>query len=219
MTDPTTSTIGRRLKLQISRHKVTVADLARHAGVKSSFIHDIISGKSTNPSPVKLALVAAALDIELAALVQTTGAPMSRLRQPDAGDSHVSIPHLSVEQGRVVSKTQPADACWFRRSWITDHLGASPGDMRLMRVLGDSMEPTLWHNDLLLVDTTRRSPSPPGVFVVFDGVGLVPKRLEYTPHKTLHIRVGYDNSRYSGYERSTAEIMVVGRVAWIGRAL
>jgi hypothetical protein len=34
----------------------------------------------------------------------------------------------------------------------------------------------------VLVDLGRRSPTPPGIFVLHDGMGLVAKRLEYIPN-------------------------------------
>ena len=48
-----------------------------------------------------------------------------------------------------------------------------------MHVEGDSMVPTLQDGDAVLVDMTRQFPSPPGIFVLDDGMGLVAKRLEH----------------------------------------
>ena len=43
------------------------------------------------------------------------------------------------------------------------------------------MMPTLHDSDIVLVDLGRRAPTPPGIFVLHDGMGLVAKRLEHIP--------------------------------------
>ena len=42
------------------------------------------------------------------------------------------------------------------------------------------MMPTLHDGDIVLVDLGRRTPTPPGVFVLYDGMGLLAKRVEHT---------------------------------------
>ncbi len=212
--------IGHRLKLEMKKREINSAELAKRADVKTSFIYDVISGKSANPSTVKLARVAESLGISLAWLVDSDAASPSR-RAID--NDYVVIPRIMVDAsaggGTIVSSEQEGESYYFRKSWIKEHLGASPDDMRMLYVRGDSMEPTLCHNDLILVDTTRRTPSPPGIFVLFDGFGLTPKRLEYTPHKPPRIRIISDNSQYSIYERSSEETFIIGRVAWFAREM
>ena len=39
---------------------------------------------------------------------------------------------------------------------------------------------TLHDGDIVLVDLGRRTPTPPGVFVLYDGMGLLAKRVEHT---------------------------------------
>ena len=57
--------------------------------------------------------------------------------------------------------------------------GAAPEAVRMLRVRGDSMEPELSEGDRLLVDTARRRPATGEMFVLWDGGGLVVKRVEY----------------------------------------
>ena len=76
----------------------------------------------------------------------------------------------------------------FQRSWIKNDLRADPANLRVMHVEGDSMMPTLHDGDIVLVDRGWRAPTPPGIFVLHDRMGLVAKRLE-------HIRRGFASSR------------------------
>jgi phage repressor protein C with HTH and peptisase S24 domain len=40
---------------------------------------------------------------------------------------------------------------------------------------------SLHDGDIVLVDLGRRTTTPPGIFVLHDGMGLVAKRLEHVP--------------------------------------
>ena len=58
------------------------------------------------------------------------------------------------------------------------------------------------------------------IFILFDGMGLVAKRLEYIPNNDLpKFRVISDNTFYSPYERTADEINIVGRIRWFAREL
>ncbi len=108
----------------------------------------------------------------------------------------------------------------FRKTWVHDFLQACPDELRIIRVEGDSMEPTLYNGDAVLIDLTRKALTPPGVFVLFDGIGLVAKRLEHIPNSDPPtMRILSDNPRYSIYERTADEVNIVGRVRWLGRGL
>ena len=114
----------------------------------------------------------------------------------------------------------PGRVYHFRRSWIRNSLKASPSQLRIMHVEGDSMAPTLLSGDAVLVDMTRRAPNPPGIFVLDDGMGLVAKRLEHTPNSDPPaVRVISDNKHYPEYERTADEIHIVGRIRWFAREI
>ena len=53
---------------------------------------------------------------------------------------------------------------------------------------GDSMEPVLSTGDRIMVDTSQRVPVPPGIFVIWDGMGLVAKRVEHAPNTATYLR-------------------------------
>ncbi len=83
----------------------------------------------------------------------------------------------------------------------------------VIEVIGDSMVPALNPGDRVVVDTADRTPSPPGMFVVWDGLGLVVKRVEYIAHSAPPIlRLFSDNGHYAPYERSLGEAQIRGRV-------
>jgi phage repressor protein C with HTH and peptisase S24 domain len=71
-----------------------------------------------------------------------------------------------------------------------------------------------------VVDTSQRVPVPPGLFVIWDGMGLVFKRVEHIPDSDPpKIIIKSVNPEYQNYERLAEEVNVVGRVVWAGRRL
>ena len=56
--------------------------------------------------------------------------------------------------------------------------GAAPGAICVLRTRGESREPEFSGGDRLLVDTARRVPETGEMFVLWDGSGLVVKRVE-----------------------------------------
>jgi phage repressor protein C with HTH and peptisase S24 domain len=215
--------IGQRLKLEMKKRGLTSAELAKMADVKTSFLYDIMSGKSSNPSTVKLARVADSLDISLTYLVGNQDTPSKqKSSSPPSDDDCVAVPRITVDitadGSRVTSQEYETEVYFFRRSWITERLGISVTDLRLMYVRGDNMEPTLCHNDIVLIDTTKKTPSPPGIFVCFDGLGLTARRLEYVIGDQS-IRLLSDNPQYSTFERPAADTLIIGRVVWFAREI
>lgn len=80
-----------------------------------------------------------------------------------------------------------------------------------MPVTGDSMEPTLVGGAFVFVDTSHTVPSPPDIYAIDYGDGLMIKRIELVPQSEL-VRVISDNDRYRTYEMRREELRVYGRV-------
>jgi hypothetical protein len=110
------------------------------------------------------------------------------------------------------------DVWYFPDVVIRHELRARPGDLRIITIDGDSMEPELSSGDRILVDTRQRVPVPPGLFVIWDGMGIVAKRIEHIlssdPPKLHLMSVNPD---YATCERVAAEVQVIGRVVWSAR--
>jgi transcriptional regulator with XRE-family HTH domain len=121
---------------------------------------------------------------------------------------------LTGDSERVVAEWQlPTEVVRY-------HSSAPANDLRFITVLGDSMEPTLQPGQRVLVDTGDRTPTPPGIFVVWDGLGLVVKRVQTLAHSDpMRVRISSDNPKYEGYERTLAEAYIQGRVIGQWRGL
>jgi plasmid maintenance system antidote protein VapI len=131
---------------------------------------------------------------------------MEMVVPPDrAHDSEITPPakngkHFAVAQWRMPGSYLKAFA-------------ASPADVRIVRVAGDSMEPDYPSGERVLVDTSHKIPSPPGIYVLWDGFGLILKRLEILPgSKPPVVRIKSINPGYEAYEMPLTEMLINGRV-------
>ena len=108
----------------------------------------------------------------------------------------------------------------FPSSLLRRITSAPAASLQLISVSGDSMDPTLADGDLVMIDTARKQPSPPGIFILDDGVGLVAKRVDAVPNTTPPmLRLPSDNPAHSNYQRHLDEVHIIGHVIWFGRSL
>ena len=103
-------------------------------------------------------------------------------------------------------------------------LGLSEQGLYLFRAVGDSMTRTdgsgINSGDILLADTKDRHPSPPGIFALDDGFGVVVKRLEFIAYSDPpRMSIRSDNPAHASYELPAEEVRVIGRCVWYGRRL
>jgi repressor LexA len=96
-------------------------------------------------------------------------------------------------------------------------LGVRTSAASMIRVVGDSMSPTLEDGDEILVDRdTRRIEARGGVFVLRLDGELIVKRLRSA---VGGIEVVSDNPAYPARVVPARAIEVIGRVAWLSRAI
>lgn len=108
----------------------------------------------------------------------------------------------------------------FPAAGFRELYGAAPDRVRIVEVIGDSMEPTLRPGQKLMLDIADRFPTPPGIFVVFDGFGMVIKRISIVPHSDpLRVKISSDNKEYDPYERLVEEAHIQGRIIGTWRRL
>jgi len=127
----------------------------------------------------------------------------------------------SAGPGALNEGLEDAKETWlFPETVVRHELRAQPEQLRMITIDGDSMEPLLSSGDRILVDTSQRIPVPPGIFVIWDGMGLVAKRTEHVPNSDPpRIVIKSSNSEYATYERDADEVNIVGRVVWAARRL
>lgn len=201
------------------------AELARRLGRHPTTVTNILKGKreiKAREIPI----------IQRYAFGAAGATPNEPSPMPSTADA-VAIRELDLRAGlggggmpleNFVENGVPADAVsghWsFPPAYLARELRIRPEDAVIMEVRGDSMTPTLISGDRVIVDSGDRRPSPPGLFALWDGIGVVIKRLDPL-HGTepLQINVISDNQAHSAYAITAEEIHILGRVVWLARRL
>ena len=108
----------------------------------------------------------------------------------------------------------------FPDSYLRAELRVKSDTARIIEVQGDSMEPTLRAGDRVMINTADKRPTPPGVFALWDGFGVVVKRIEHIPNSDPPtIKVQSDNAYHGEYRRTLDEVNIIGRLVWYARRL
>ncbi|HEY0312253.1 MAG TPA: S24 family peptidase [Allosphingosinicella sp.] len=106
----------------------------------------------------------------------------------------------------------------FDRRWLRRLCGARPEDLSIIEVEGDSMSPTLFDGDEIMVNISDSAGRlRDGIYVLRNDDALVVKRLAINP-ATRRATVKSDNPAYPLWpDCDLSELAIVGRVVWTAR--
>lgn len=123
---------------------------------------------------------------------------------------------LSAGKGREAWHIEEREPLPFQAAYIR-RLDASPKNLVAVKVTGDSMEPRLFDDDTVLVDSADvRVPANGGVFALVYAGEMLVKRLQRLPNGDLKI-ISDNHARYEAITVSTQDadlIQIVGRVKY-----
>lgn len=177
------------------------------------------------PALMKLADV---LDLEFYYGPRRETGPVAQVTLDGADYAHVPLHDAMLAAGSGCSNAseQVIDQLAFRRDWLKK-VGVTASAARLARVQGDSMQPTMWPGDMILIDTKRKDPqirqrdthdqrrSP--VYAMIDNGEARVKRIE-RPSAELMMLLS-DNPDYAPELRQGKDlegIKIIGKVVWWG---
>ncbi|MBT6716164.1 MAG: LexA family transcriptional regulator [Nitrospina sp.] len=105
----------------------------------------------------------------------------------------------------------------FRNDWLEQFGGAQ--QLFVVRVEGDSMEPTLQESDTVLINKNANAiGAGGGIFAINWHNMVLVKRLQMNP-QTDEIIIKSDNQKYDSMVVKPHEIQIEGKVIWYGREL
>lgn len=149
-------------------------------------------------------------------------APPETAPPPQASDGVVMVPvyDLSLSAGPGAWCDDEPSPAWmepFDPRWLRRITATSPDRLALVRVAGDSMEPTLHDGDQILLDLSVSRVTRDGIYGLRIGADLLVKRVTVDP-RSGRLAISSDNQIYVAYgDVAQSEIRVVGRVVWLGR--
>ncbi|MDP2131915.1 MAG: S24 family peptidase [Erythrobacter sp.] len=111
----------------------------------------------------------------------------------------------------------------FPRAWLRRYTRAAPDHLFFAQGLGDSMEPTLYDSDLLLIDSSQRhlNMSEKIWAIAYADCGMI-KRLRPVPAKDgkdAGVEVWSDKKEISPFTAYDDELRIIGRVVAVQRKL
>ena len=121
--------------------------------------------------------------------------------------------------GIVIDHEYETGRLAFRHEWLRSVTTATPDDLAVITVHGDSMFPTLADGDTILVDLTQRTVGRDGVYIVRFGEFVLVKRLLIDPVRR-EVTISCDNENYPRLAPvDPIDVDVAGRVIWVGRRI
>jgi len=218
---PGTNPLQRAIREYLARTGESERALSDRAGLNHKAVNQILNGKTETNRGSTLTKLASAMGVDPAELLrgERTGAEPRReereaggltIREYDVGASagHGAEPPVLNGDGET-----PILAEWSMPEDLVQAHTTPDRRLAIIRVEGDSMEPEYHPGERVLVDLSRRKPSPPGIFIIWDGMGLVLKRVELVPGLIpRRIRLMSINPGYTPYEVELDEHTIVARV-------
>ncbi len=131
-------------------------------------------------------------------------------------DGWIDVPRLSLDasagSGAVAAEENSYDTIRFSRRWLSEQ-GFEGGNLSMIRVDGDSMEPLLNDGDEILVDRSPRT-FRDGVHVVRIDDTLMVKRVASAG--TGRLSLLSQNLAYPPVSVEAEDVEIIGRVVWKG---
>jgi phage repressor protein C with HTH and peptisase S24 domain len=139
---------------------------------------------------------------------------------PDASKPNVLIPVYDVAasagDGAIVDAEPVVAHMALSRDYLRSEIGSAAKNLKVIKVQGHSMEPTLNHGDLVMIDVTKRDLNFDGLFVVRFGDALQVKRIGRSPTRG-QVELISDNPAYGRRDWAVDDLDPIGRVLWVGK--
>lgn len=147
--------------------------------------------------------------------------PIDRVEAGEAPkDNRELVPVYDVQasagHGAFAGYETEAYGLAFPPDYLNKLTRSSRKNLAIISVKGESMEPTLIDDDIVLLDMSKRNLSFDGLFVISFDDALHVKRVGRSAKRGF-VTIISDHPKYLPIERSIEDTDVVGRVLWYGR--
>ena len=123
----------------------------------------------------------------------------------------------NIEQ--AIEKAANISLWKFPEKYVAQELKINVSKSRVLEIHSDNMAPTLSPGDRVIVNLESKPPSPPGIFIIWDGLNFAPYRLESKVGTSpLEVIVKSDKESH-GTVVNADKISILGRVVWVGKRL
>lgn len=207
-----------------------IIDVAEQTGVSADWL---LTGKGAMYDPARTAVedltCESPCDTPLSRVVVTSPllTPVVDALKPEfveCMDCHLAmVPMVEARLSAGTGSFETGESVERRYAFRSDFLTrkGQPSQMVLMRVDGDSMEPQIFNNDVVLIDQSQTTPRAGGLFAVGVEDVVYIKMVDTLPGKII---LKSYNEAYAPLEIDARGdladgIRIIGRAVWIGREL
>lgn len=190
-------------RLKTAMKDLTLQDMADKTGIGKTTLHSYLNNKNT-PNLDKLAKIAEATDftVEWLASGHIPNTNMTR------------VPHYdlvaSAGCGALVEYENPIAEFSFSREWLQIQ-GLLNKTLSVIQVAGDSMEPSLYDGDLILI---RHGEVKDGICVIRIDNDILVKRVQYDYAERAYL-ISSDNKQYKPFRiesKFEGDFQIIGQV-------
>lgn len=131
-----------------------------------------------------------------------------------AGSGHYVLAPLEPGLGEGRGADQEAQESWLMPpDLLKGRIRGTPDKIRIFPVHETAMVPDLSPGEQVLVDLSDTRPSPPGLFVVSDGLGHIIRHCAYVPHsQPPSVRLSANDGKYEPYTLPLEKAGIIGRI-------
>lgn len=190
--------------------------LAKESGLAASTVNRFLAGAGHLLSTTSIGRIQAAAGRrirERVAAGEIAWPEDFKTRAGEPADRLVLVQEVDPRRGDGVSQEWGFPEHWFRFTF-----GSDPAACRVVAIEDDAMYGELRTGDRVVVDLTRTEPSPPGIFLIDDGVCWTPRHLELLPEtepRVVMVRARHPD--YRSREVPLAALKIAGRVMGMWR--
>lgn len=186
--------ISARIREAASLKSMNIKDFAEAIGISYRTVQNYL-GEERAVGGDFLAACSTRLGVSATWLLTGMGDPLISEKNPNECSSEglsdfVSVPRYAVEasagHGALPDGEETTGFYAFNKRWLSRR-GLNPGNLAVISVKGDSMEPGFRNNDLILVDQAQSHPADGQVFVFRLGSELFIKHVQRLPDGGMHL--------------------------------
>jgi phage repressor protein C with HTH and peptisase S24 domain len=182
---------------------MSMAELARRSGVPYDTINKLKSRDGASTSAENAAALTRALGVGEALPPEETLVPIYDVQ-------------ASAGHGALIDSETVVDRLAFPPGYLAHITSTNPRHLAIIGVKGDSMLPTLSHDDIVMVDMTKTNIAYDGMFVLRYGDALHVKRVSRGSSPDM-VRIISANPDYPAVEYSAEDVTPIGKVVWYGK--
>lgn len=203
---------SQRLKLVIGDERVE--DFSKRCTISKTTLHNYLNGGSS-PTLERLGLIAKAAEVDISWLVTGNDYKAASAESAD----YIKIPHFNIQASagagsELVEIDAYKNTIGIHTQTLLDH-GLTPENLMSMYVRGDSMEPSLFDGDAVLIKKVVDSFSVlEGVYIFRIHSEIFIKRIQFNKYAAT-LKVDSDNAFYDSYIISGSDlndVEIIGEV-------